>query len=151
MGKEYVARRIVFGGMDGQGITPLPVFVCTRAFRNGQDWVTAQSRWFLEPRSPVKKQAPFLRSGCRVAFEQAGQIGEGCEGAIRFMVRRRFVRPAADLIALMLVVVAIEAEQLPVAAVGRIIVMVVVLVMDRELAQFLAVKFAPAVGANPGE
>jgi MFS superfamily sulfate permease-like transporter len=67
------------------------------------------------------------------------------------MVRRRFVRSAVHLIALMLVVVTIEAEQFPVAAVGGIIVMVVILVMDREVAQFLALKFAPAVGANPGE
>jgi hypothetical protein len=78
-------------------------------------------------------------------------MGEGCEGAIRFMVRRRFVRSAIHLIALMLIVVTIEAEQLPVAAVGGIIVMIVVLVMDRELTQLLAVKFAPAVGTNPGE
>ena len=78
-------------------------------------------------------------------------MGEGCEGAIRLAVRRRFICPAADLIALMLIVVTIEAEQLPVAAVRGIVVMVVVLVVDRELAQFLAVKFAPAVGTNPGE
>lgn len=51
----------------------------------------------------------------------------------------------------MLVVMAVETEQLPVAAVGGIIVMVVVFVMDGELTQFLAVKLAPAVGTNPGE
>jgi hypothetical protein len=49
----------------------------------------------------------------------------------------------------MLVVVTVETEQLPVAPVGRIVVVVVVLVMDRELAQFLAVKFASAVPTDP--
>ena len=51
----------------------------------------------------------------------------------------------------MLIVVTVEAEQLPIAAVRRIIVMVVVLVMDRELAQLFAVKFASAVGTDPGK
>ena len=53
--------------------------------------------------------------------------------------------------ALMLVVMAVETEQLTVGAVWGIIVMVVVFVMDGELTQFLAVKLAPAVGTNPGE
>jgi hypothetical protein len=51
----------------------------------------------------------------------------------------------------MLVVMTVETEQLPVAAVRRIIVMVVVFVMDCELTQLLAVKLPPAVGTNPGE
>jgi hypothetical protein len=50
-----------------------------------------------------------------------------------------------------LMVMAVEAEQLPVAAVRWIIVMVVILVMDRELAQLLAVKFTSAVGTDPRE
>ena len=49
----------------------------------------------------------------------------------------------------MLVVMTVETEQFPVAAVRRIIVMVVVLVMDRELAQLLAGEFTSAVGTNP--
>lgn len=51
----------------------------------------------------------------------------------------------------MLIVVAVEAEQLPVAAVWGIVVMVVVLVMNREVTQFFAVKFSSAVGTNPGK
>jgi len=51
----------------------------------------------------------------------------------------------------MFVVVAVETEQLPVAAVRGIILMVVVLVMDRELAQLFTVKFTSAVGTDPGE
>ena len=49
----------------------------------------------------------------------------------------------------MLIVVTVETEQLPVAPIGRIVVVVVVLVMDRELAQLLAVKFASAVPTDP--
>ena len=51
----------------------------------------------------------------------------------------------------MLIVVAVEAEQLPVAAVRGIVMMVVILVMDRQLAQLSAVKFASAVGTDPGK
>jgi hypothetical protein len=49
----------------------------------------------------------------------------------------------------MFVVVTVETEQLPVAPVGRIVVVVVVLVVDCELAQFLAVKFPSAVPTDP--
>ena len=49
----------------------------------------------------------------------------------------------------MFIVVTVEAQQLPVAAVGGIIVVVVVLVMDRQLAQLLAAKFTAAPGTDP--
>ena len=68
-----------------------------------------------------------------------------------FSARSRFVRPASDLIALMLIVVTVETEQLPVAAVRRIVVMVMVLVMDCELVQLLPVELAPTVGTDPRE
>ena len=53
------------------------------------------------------------------------------------------------MIPLVLIVVTVETQQLPVASVGRIVVVVVVLVMDRELAQLLAVTFAAAVRTDP--
>ncbi len=43
----------------------------------------------------------------------------------------------------------VETEQFPVASVRRIVVVVMVLVMDRELAEFLAVKLSSAVRADP--
>ena len=49
---------------------------------------------------------------------------------------------------LMLVVVAVKTEQLPVASVGRVVVVVVVLVMDREFAELLAFEFSAAPGAD---
>jgi hypothetical protein len=51
----------------------------------------------------------------------------------------------------MLIVVTVEAQQLPVAPVRGIVVMVVVFVMDRELAEPPPVKFASTVGTDPGE
>jgi hypothetical protein len=78
-------------------------------------------------------------------------MGKGREGrrSIWLSARCRLVRRGSHLIPLMLIVVAIETEQLPVAPVGWIIIVVVVLVMDRELAQFLAVKFSSAVRTDP--
>ena len=43
----------------------------------------------------------------------------------------------------------VEAQQLPVAAVKGIVVMVVILVMDREFTHPLALEFPSALGANP--
>ena len=49
----------------------------------------------------------------------------------------------------MLAVVAVHAQQFPVAAVRRIVVVVVVLMVHRQLGQFLAGKFPTAPGADP--
>jgi hypothetical protein len=49
-----------------------------------------------------------------------------------------------------LVVVTVETQQLPVAPVGRIVVVVVVFVMDRELTEFLALKLTSAPRTDPG-
>jgi len=82
-----------------------------------------------------------------IAFEQVCETGEGGKG------RRPILLPAwrcfSHLIPLMLIVVTVEAEQLPITSVRRIVIMVVVFVMDRELAEFLSVKFSSAVGTDP--
>ena len=64
----------------------------------------------------------------------------------RCHVRRR----VSDLLPRVFIVVAIEAEQLPVTAVGGIVVVIVVLMMDRELAQLFAGTFASAPRTTPG-
>jgi hypothetical protein len=51
----------------------------------------------------------------------------------------------------MLIVMTVEAQQLPVAPVEGVVVMVVVLVMDRELVELLPVKFSSAVRTDPGK
>ena len=48
-----------------------------------------------------------------------------------------------------LIIVTVDTQQLPVAAVGRVVVVVMVPVMHRELAQVLAREFARAAPANP--
>ena len=50
----------------------------------------------------------------------------------------------------MLVFMAIDTEVFPVAPVGRIIVVIVVLVMDREHAKILTAKFASTPRTDPG-
>ena len=59
-----------------------------------------------------------------------------------FLARRNRAIPISDLIPRVLIVMTVETKQLPVAAVGWIVVVVVVFMMDRELPQFFATKFA---------
>jgi hypothetical protein len=47
--------------------------------------------------------------------------------------------------------VAVDAQQFPVAAVGRIVHVIMVFVMDRQLAQFFAGKITAAFCADPRE
>jgi hypothetical protein len=49
----------------------------------------------------------------------------------------------------MLIVVTVDTQQLPVAAVRRVVVVVVIFVMNRELSNSLARKFAPAPSTDP--
>jgi len=51
---------------------------------------------------------------------------------------------------LVFVVMAVEAQQFPVAAIGRIIVVIVVPVMNRQFAQIGVFEFAAAATADPG-
>ena len=73
------------------------------------------------------------------------------------MLRRRrlglfgIAAGARVLDARVLVLVAIDAEQLPVRAVRGIVVMVAVLVVDGELAQAVGREMAGAAGAHVGE
>ena len=56
----------------------------------------------------------------------------------------------SNLIPRVLIVVTVETQQLPVAPVGWIVVVVMVLVMDRELTKLFAAKFASAPRTDPG-
>jgi len=51
----------------------------------------------------------------------------------------------------MLLLMTVQAQKLPVAPVRRIVVVIVILVMDRELADPLARKFPPAPCTDPRE
>ena len=64
--------------------------------------------------------------------------------------RRRRVIRVSHLLSRVLIVVTVETEQLPVAPVGWIVVVVVVLMMDREFAKLFTAKFASAPRTDPG-
>src|SRR5688500_15409213 len=82
--------------------------------------------------------------------QQALQIREGGLRGCAMLIGGTASGAPRFQLALVLVVVAIQAEQLPVAAVGRIVVVVVVAVMDGALAQVLAREFPGATSADPG-
>ena len=67
-----------------------------------------------------------------------------------FSVRCRGSRYGFIQIAGMFVVVAIEAQQLPVATVRGVVVVIVIAVMDREFVKIRAGEFAAAAPADPG-
>jgi hypothetical protein len=78
-------------------------------------------------------------------------MGEGGEGrrSLWHSAQRCPIRCVSHLASLVLVVMTVETKQFPVASVGRIVVMVMIFVMDRELAQLLAVEFSSAVPTDP--
>ena len=84
-------------------------------------------------------------------LEQIRETSEGRKSrrVILLPARQCLAGRICHLIPLMFIVMTVETEQLPVASVGRIVVVVMVFVMNRELTQFLAVKFASAVRTDP--
>jgi hypothetical protein len=56
-----------------------------------------------------------------------------------------------ELVLLVLIIVAVDAQKLPVAAVGWVVVVVVVLVMDREFAELLPLELTTALAADRRE
>jgi hypothetical protein len=49
----------------------------------------------------------------------------------------------------MFVVMTVNAQQLPIASIGRIVVMVMVFMVNRQFPQLFAAEFPTATGANP--
>ena len=88
-----------------------------------------------------------------LALEQGIEAGEGLVG----VGRARLIRPGFFSIPLavditgMFDVMAVDAQELPVASVGRVVVVVVVLVVNRELAQLPARELTAAPSADPGK
>ena len=66
-----------------------------------------------------------------------------------FLLPRRLIMPFLFQILRVLMVVAVDTQQLPVTAVRGIVIVVVILVMDRELTKFFAREFAPTIRADP--
>jgi hypothetical protein len=84
-------------------------------------------------------------------LQQSIETGERPVGRRRLLLatRRHLAIPFRYLVPRVLIVVTVEAQQLPVAAVGRIIIVVVIFVMDCEFSNFLACEFAPASRTDP--
>ena len=85
-------------------------------------------------------------------LQQGVEIGERlvAGGRIRRAIRPLLPRGLSQGPGV-LVVVAIKAQQLPVAAVGRVVIVVVVPVMHRQFTEILPGKFACAAPADPRE
>ncbi len=65
--------------------------------------------------------------------------------------RLDLVMPFRIQIARVLVVMTVQAQKFPVAAVRWIVVVVVVLMMDREFTKFLTLEFASTFRTDPGK
>ncbi len=72
-------------------------------------------------------------------------------GGRPFFFGRRFTECLFIKVLLVLVVVAVEAKELPVAAVGRVVLVVVVLMVDREFPQLFPLECTATPGAHMGE
>src|SRR3990167_8206210 len=84
------------------------------------------------------------------ALQQGGQVGEGLVG--RFRPLRAGGRAFAEVlligVARVLVIVAVQAEQFPVGAILRVVVVVVIAVVHGQFAQALAGKLPGATAAD---
>lgn len=80
-------------------------------------------------------------------------MGEGRESCRSFLYSARpwFTRRVSHQITLVLIVMTVETQQFPVASIERIIVVVMVLVMDREQGELFTGKLSTAVRAYPGK
>ena len=87
-----------------------------------------------------------------------GEHGDGVIGPCALIIRRKLVGIAIRLAVglgrfppRVLIVVAVDAKELPVAAVGGVVAVIVVLVVDGKLAELLAAELTRAARAHPGQ
>jgi hypothetical protein len=101
--------------------------------------------------APNAKWLPFV--ALLIIVKQFIEVGERLIHASRLLCSIRCLPgiPVRIQVPRMRIVVTVDTQQLPVAPVGWVIIMVVVFVMDRELAKLLALKFTPAAGADSGK
>jgi hypothetical protein len=86
-------------------------------------------------------------------FQQLLKRSEGFVDGGRSILfpRRGFVSPFPDQVSRVFIVVAVKTQQFPVAAVKRVVLVVVILVVDREFAKSLSRELTPASPADPRE
>ena len=99
---------------------------------------------YASPRStkPISKSVLLVQQGLQPGKGSMGGVARG---------RRGFVADPSDMIdvASVLVVVAVHAQEFPIAAVRRVVVVVMVAMMDGEFSQILTGEFTRASPANP--
>ena len=93
----------------------------------------------------------FLRS--LFVFQQDIKTREWVVGRSLFLhaARCRSVRPISHCMARVFIVVTVKTQQLPIAAIGRVIIVIVILVVDGKLPQSLALEFPSTARANRWE
>ena len=84
-----------------------------------------------------------------VLLQQRVEVGERCVHRLRSAFGLSRARAWPIQVPLVLVVVAVKAEQFPVAAVGQVVVVVVVLVVDRELPHVGVIELTRTAAADP--
>ena len=89
------------------------------------------------------------RSAIALLFHQAGQRGERIVGGCLHLGCLQSGAAIGFQVARVFVIVAIQAQQFPVAAVGRVVVVIVVAVMHRQLLHVGVGEFTHAAPAYP--
>lgn len=119
-------------------------------------WCTG---WLERDVPQAGRTAPVLPGGADgapgrlwLALQQVLESSERSVGRTWHVLptRRRLAIRVSHLLPGVLILMAVEAQQFPVAPVGWVVVMVMVPMMDREFAQLCAAKFAPTPRTEPG-
>ena len=99
------------------------------------------------------RERPLFGFGRARGAQQVRQVGERSVSGRRSFVPVGILsrQPFGVQGAVMFVVVAVDAQQLPVAAVGRIVFEIMVFVMHRQFAQIFSGKITAAFAADPRE
>src|SRR5213078_2201114 len=107
---------------------------------------------FCQPGREVARPERRQAAGCLglLALQPGLQVGKRPVGRRGLLLRSGRAAVVVHL-AGVLVLVAIDAQQLPVRSVGRIVVVVAALVVDGQLAHALRVELAGAARADPGK
>ena len=91
----------------------------------------------------ISRLLPFLQQGLQSSEWPIGRRW------VLFSARRRLAVPFFLQIPRVLIVMTVETQEFPVAAVRRVVVVVVILVMHRKLAELFACEFAAASRTDP--
>jgi hypothetical protein len=80
MGEEYVARIIVCGGIDGQGIRPLPVFFARRLFERDRTGLQLNPGGFLNQGARLRNNPHFFGQAVVLRLSRPARLAKGVKG-----------------------------------------------------------------------